>query len=259
MMEINIKMMTEVAYRTIQSDCDGILKLINDHPSDSSWLKDYLGFEPYETKKYVINDFELKSAEDYNEVALENAITLYESLNTLPKYVICNNRFWAWINMEKAYKQAKIATKQFNSQILKNLWFMGNSRRDIMLGVISRYFNMVNISIDDSLEDKYELSKFLLTTAETYRGFCYRNLGMIKNVTLGVLQAEKDYVDLTGKPILKKTGAQIVKYASRVGSVMLLDVLSKEEMRDAIYPKIFKIVEETQKRQLSIEYIIESY
>lgn len=243
-MEINIKLMTEEAYRTLQKDCDGVLKMIINHPSDSSWLKDYLGFEPYEVKKYVIDDFELKFADDYNDVALENAIILYEKLNKLPKYILCNNRFWAWINMEKAYRQAQIATKQFNSQILKNLWFMGNSRRDIMLGVMSRYFNMINVSIDDSLENKYELSKYLLTTAETYRGFCYRNLGMIKNVTLGILQAEKDYVDITGVQILKKPSAQIVKYASRVGSVMLLDVLSKEEMRAAIYPKIDKIVKE---------------
>lgn len=243
-MEINIKLMTEEAYRTLQKDCDGVLKMIINHPSDSSWLKDYLGFEPYEVKKYVIDDFELKFADDYNDVALENAIILYEKLNKLPKYILCNNRFWAWINMEKAYRQAQIATKQFNSQILKNLWFMGNSRRDIMLGVMSRYFNMINVSIDDTLENKYELSKYLLTTAETYRGFCYRNLGMIKNVTLGILQAEKDYVDITGVQILKKPSAQIVKYASRVGSVMLLDVLSKEEMRAAIYPKIDKIVKE---------------
>ena len=243
-MEINIKLMTEEAYRTLQKDCDGVLKMIINHPSDSSWLKDYLGFEPYEVKKYVIDDFELKFADDYNDVALENAIILYEKLNKLPKYILCNNRFWTWINMEKAYRQAQIATKQFNSQILKNLWFMGNSRRDIMLGVMSRYFNMINVSIDDSLENKYELSKYLLTTAETYRGFCYRNLGMIKNVTLGILQAEKDYVDITGVQILKKPSAQIVKYASRVGSVMLLDVLSKEEMRAAIYPKIDKIVKE---------------
>lgn len=243
-MKINIKLMTEEAYRTLQKDCDGVLKMIINHPSDSSWLKDYLGFEPYEVKKYVIDDFELKFADDYNDVALENAIILYEKLNKLPKYILCNNRFWAWINMEKAYRQAQIATKQFNSQILKNLWFMGNSRRDIMLGVMSRYFNMINVSIDDSLENKYELSKYLLTTAETYRGFCYRNLGMIKNVTLGILQAEKDYVDITGVQILKKPSAQIVKYASRVGSVMLLDVLSKEEMRAAIYPKIDKIVKE---------------
>lgn len=244
MMQINIKMMTDEAYKTIQKDYKEILKMINDHPSDSSWLKDYLGFEPYETKKYIIEDFELKYAEDYNDVVFDNAIILYETLNKLPKYILCNNRFWAWINMEKAYKQAQIATKKFNEQILQNLWFMGNSRRDIMLGVMSRYYNMVDVSVDESKENKYELSKFILTTAETYRGFCYRNLGMIKSVTLGVLQAEKDYIDLTGKIMLKKPGAQIVKCASRVGSVMLLDIISKEEMRDYIFSKIDNIFQD---------------
>ena len=235
-------MMTEEAYRTLQKDCDGVFKMIQDHPSDSSWLKEYLGFEPYEEKKYLIDDFELKISDNYNLVAFDNAIILYENLCNLQKYILCNNRFWAWINMEKAYKQAIVATRQFDSQIIKNLWFMGNSRRDIMLGVVSRYFNMINVLIDESSSNKYELSKYILTNTETYRGFCYRNLGMIKNLTLGILKGEKDFVDSSGIQISKKPSAQIVKYASRLGSVMMLDTFSKEEIYDAVYPKIDKII-----------------
>ena len=85
--------------------------------------------------------------------------------------------------------------------------------------------------------------KFLLTNEETYRGFCYRNLGMIKNITLGVLRAEREFSNITGKPILKKEGAQIVKYASRLGSVMLLDRLSEKEMYELVFRAIPKIVE----------------
>ena len=55
MMLINIKMLTDQAYRTIQKNLGDIYKMITKHPSDSSWLKDYLGFDPYETKKYPIN------------------------------------------------------------------------------------------------------------------------------------------------------------------------------------------------------------
>ena len=243
MMLINIKMLTDQAYRTIQKNLDDIYKMITEHPSDSSRLKDYLGFDPYETKKYTINDFSLELADDYDEVSFKNAINLYESLKNLPRYVLCNNRFWAWINLEKAYKQAQKCTKKFNIQTLENLWFMGNSRRDLMLGVISRYFFMAEISSDNSSEDKYGLLKFLLTNAETYRGFCYRNLGMIKNITLGVLRAEREFSNITGKPILKKEGAQIVKYASRLGSVMLLDRLSEKEMYELVFRSIPKIVE----------------
>ena len=243
MMLINIKMLTDQAYRTIQKNLGEIYKMISEHPSDSSWLNAYLGFEPYETKKYTINDFSLELADDYNEISFTNAVTLYESLKELPRYILCNNRFWGWIILEKAYKQAQTCTKKFDTQTLKNLWFMGNSRRDLMLGVMSRYFFMAEISVDNSSKDKYGLLNFLLTNTETYRGFCYRNLGMIKNVTLGVLRAEKDFSVITGKPILKKEGAQIVKYASRLGSVMLLDRISEKEMYELVFRAIPKIVE----------------
>ena len=82
---IDIKMMTEEAYRTLKKNYEEVYKMICDHPSDSSWLKDYLGFEPYEVKKYVIDDFELKIADDYKTVEFDNDIKLYETLNKLPK------------------------------------------------------------------------------------------------------------------------------------------------------------------------------
>ena len=241
MMEINVKLMTEEAYRTLQKDLNGLLKMIKDHPSDSSWLKDYLGFEPYETKKYVIEDFTLKCADNYDLVVFDNAVILYEALYRLPKYILCNNRFWAWINMEKAYKQAQMATKDFSIQTLQNLWFMASSRRNIMLGVMSRYFYMINVSIDESRKDKYELSRTIFNNPETYRGFCYRSLGMIKSVTLGVLHAENDFECLTRIPINKKAGAQIVKKASRAGSVMLLDMVNEQEISNYIFPYILEI------------------
>lgn len=133
-MEIDIKMMTEEAYRTLKKNYEEVYKMICDHPSDSSWLKDYLGFEPYEVKKYVIDDFELKIADDYKTVEFDNDIKLYETLNKLPKYILCNIRFWAWITFEKAYKQAIAAIPFKSSAIVKNWWLPGNSRRDLMLG-----------------------------------------------------------------------------------------------------------------------------
>ena len=42
MMEINIKFMSEEAYKTLQKNYKEVYKMILDHPSDCSWLKDYL-------------------------------------------------------------------------------------------------------------------------------------------------------------------------------------------------------------------------
>ena len=242
-MEVNIKMMTEEAYRTLRKNYEEVYKMICDHPSDSSWLKDYLGFEPYEVKKYVIEDFELKISVDYNEVALDNAIILYEILNKLPKYILCNIRFWAWITFEKAYKQAIIAIPLKSSAIVKNWWLPGNSRRDLMLGVISRGYFKVEVSIDDNSKDKYELTRYIMTNSEVYRNLVFRNIGMIKNVCLGILQAEKDVEENYNYNITVDRAREIMKDASRIGSVMLTDILSKKEIYDILLSKILKKVE----------------
>lgn len=239
-MEINIKLMTEEAYKTLQNNYEEIYMMIIDHPSDSSWLKDYLGFEPYETKKYTIEDFELKSDSIYKNVEFENAVILYNALKDLPKYILCNIRFWAWITFEKAYKQAISRIELKNNSIVKNWWLPGKSRRDLMLGIISREFFKVEVSIEELQEDKYLLTRYIMGNSEVYRNIVYRNIGMIKNVSLGILQAEYDIEKYYNYSITVDRAREVMKDASRIGSVMMIDLLSKEEVRNILFNKIKK-------------------
>jgi hypothetical protein len=241
-MKINVKCMTEEAYKTLQKNCKDVYQMILDHPSDCSWLKEYLGFEPFETKKYTIEDFELKSDENYQNIALENGVTIYESLHELPKYIICNIRFWAWITFKKAYKQAISSTKLTSSDIIKNWWVPGNSRRELMLGVISRSYFRVDVSVDKSKPDKYELTKYLFTNLEIYRNISYRNIGMLKNVTLALLKVEYEKSIESGITLTKLQNRELMKEASRVGSVMLIDVMSADEIADILRKKLKRII-----------------
>ncbi len=113
-------MMTEEAYKTLQKDYEDVYKMVVEHQTDGSWLKNFLGFESFETKKYVIDDFELESAENYDDIYLKNSICLFEHLKDLPKYILSNNRFWAWLTFEKAYRQAIASLPVKSSAIIKN-------------------------------------------------------------------------------------------------------------------------------------------
>lgn len=239
-MAINIKVMTEEAYRTLKKNYDDVFKMINEHPSDSSWLKDYLGFEPYEVKKYVIDDFSLENDADYKNVGIKNGIILYEHLNKIPKYILCNIRFWAWITFEKAYKQAINAVPFKSRAIVKNWWLPGNSRRDLMLGIISRDFFKVDVSIDEESYNKYELTEYIMKNSEAYRNIVFRNIGMIKNVSLAILKAEKDAEEIYDYQITTDRAREVMKDASRIGSVMLIDSLTKEEVYNNLLAKILK-------------------
>lgn len=77
-------MMTEEAYKTLQKDYEDVYKMVVEHQTDGSWLKNFLGFESFETKKYVIDDFELESAENYDDIYLK---TQFVYLNILRIYL----------------------------------------------------------------------------------------------------------------------------------------------------------------------------
>ena len=243
-MEINIKMMSEVAFLTLQKNADDVFHQIMVHPLDSLWIRDYLGFNPYEEKEYCIEDFELKSAENYNKVLFENSIILYEHLKHLPRYILCNPRFWAWITFEKAYKAAQKSGDLSGPSIISSIWLLTNTRRSLMLGAVSRYFFMVQMSVDETKKDPYELTKYLVLNMETYRSFCYRNMGMLKNVTLAVIRAQKDICQKYNITLTNKQSAAMIKETSKIGSVMLIDVMTQEEIYKSIYPKFVKIARE---------------
>ncbi len=241
-MEINIKLMSEVAYITLQKNPEDVYNNLKKNPTDSLWLRQYLGFEPFEEKEYSIEDFDLKDSSDSIDMSLDNGICIYEHLKHLPRYILCNPRFWAWITFEKAYKVAQNYSKSMGVDYITSSWLITDSRRALMLGVISHLFFMVQMSVEENKPNKYSLTKYLFSNPETYRNFCYRNIGMLRNVTLAVIRAQKDIWEKFNISILSKQNAEMIKETSKIGSVMLIDIMTEEEIYELIYPKFIKIL-----------------
>lgn len=243
-MEINIKEMTEVAYATLQKSYEEVYQNIIDHPSDGTWLADFLGFEPYETKKYVIDDFELKDSEKYSEVTLKNGIILYEHLNILPRYILCNSRFWAWLEFDKCYRQAVHSVNIKNANIIKEWWLGSNSRRSLSLGVLSREYFVTEMTVDPSNEtDNYIFTKTLVEgkfAKKAYRALTYRNIGMLKNVNYAFIKAIEYLDGKSSDTFTTPDLMSVIKDTSKIGSVMLIDDMSSEEIYAILKRKIDK-------------------
>lgn len=238
-MEINVKLMTDEAYVTLQKNTEETYKQIQNHPSDGSWLKDFLGFEPYETKTYTIEDFKLLYSENYSDVALENTKILYEHLRCLPRYILCDIRFWAWIVFEKAYKQA-LSSSGISESLLKNTWLPRTSRRNLMLGVISRYYFMADVSASEGTNGlDYSLTEYAINNLEIFRLISYANFCMVKNVTLALLRAMRDYSN-SNRQLNRIETRSIFKQITKLSSVHLVDMMSEDEIYDYCYKKIEK-------------------
>lgn len=244
MSKIRIKLMKEEAYKTLQNNSKDVFEYIKKYPSKAVWLNEFLGYDPYIEKTYKIDDFELKYNKNYNEVSWENSYTIYSHLKELPRYILSNNLFWAWILFEKFYKQAQVAI-EFNPSVISTRWLIRVSRRDLMLGVASRQFFKIDVSFAEDENDKYSYSKFIIDNHNPYKNIAMRNIGMLKNVALPYFKICKEAYEKYNVILNDKFCSSLMKEASKIGSVMLIEDLSEEEVYDILSKKMIELIKET--------------
>lgn len=248
MNKINVKFMTDEAIETLRHNTDVVSKKLSENPDNSSWLSDLCKCELYVTKKYEIEDFVLKMPIDSKDriTDTENSIKLYESLNKLPQYILTDERFWSWINFEKGYSVAlKYMPINEGKSVFKDHWlFTQGKRRGLFFGVLSRCYFRVALTVDESLDDKYEYSKFVIENPERFRNLSWRSFSADRKIVLGTLKAEKRILNEYNISEKADYYTELAKEISKLGSVMLLDAMEEKDIEEFVYFKFKKIVEQ---------------
>ena len=259
MSEINIKFMADDTLETLRANIRSTTQKIIDNSDDSDWINNETVNDTYVTKKYKIEDFDLEIPNDENdkETDIKNSIKLYESLKHLPNYVLADERFWLWLMFDKTYKTCQILMpiKDAESSVFKDHWlFSGGNRRGIFFGVLSRCYFRVAMTVDETLADPYELSKFVIKFPERFRVYSWRAISSQKHIMLGILKAEKAVVDKYGEEReVRSIYKELVKDISKLGSVKLIDAMSEQEIQEFVYKKYCErldiLIEDENKRK----------
>lgn len=243
-MKINVKLMRQEVFSTLQSNYKKLFSMIKDNPTDSSWLADFCGTtDIFEEKKYTIENFVLKDSNNYKDVEVENGIILYERLHKLPRYILCTMRFWVWIIFEKAYHQAQVAM-DFTPSVIRNFWFENDNRRGLMLNVMARQYFKVELSIDETLKDKYELTNYLFNCHTIYKNFAYRNICMLPNVSRAILKSSYYFYRKYNVHQTENTISSFVKHVTRIGSTKLVDIIPEDELFLYLCTKMKPVIKE---------------
>lgn len=250
---INICFMTDEAIETLKENLLVVTKKLQSFPNNSNWLSSIYSGKIFEEKKYKIPEFSLKVSPDgdYSKVDFENSIILYESLKELPRYVLTDERFWAWINFAMCYEACLQSMPIKTNSTFKDHWlFSQGTRRGIFFGVMSRCFFRVALTIDERLDDKYELTKFVIDNPERFRNLSWRSNSSEKHIVLGALKAEKAIYDsYINDPVYREkmlksekgthnVYTEVASFLSLYGSVRLIDTISEEDIFKAIYEKM---------------------
>ena len=120
----------------------------------------------------------------------------------------------------------------------------GGHRSGIFFNVMARCFFRVEMTVDESLEDKYELTKFVIEKPTRFREFTWRSsLSNNKKIILPVLKAEKDFYDNYN---VEKSEyyTTLAKDIFLYGSVRILDIISYDDMYNFVYSKLQEYLEE---------------
>lgn len=260
MSKIHIKYMTNEALETLKSNVEAITEKLIENPDSSVWLNNYVPGNPYITKKYEIEEFVLRLPKDDKdrETDIYNSILLYERLHHLPLHVLTDEHFWCWVNFEIGYKVAlKYMPVKKNSSVFKDHWLLTQGkRRGLFFGVLSRCYFRVALSIDSTLEDPYELTRFVIENPLRFRELTWRSFSSEKMIVLGALKAEKkvqsEYPQIEENT---KYFAEIAKYLSKLGSVMLLDCMTEKDIEEYVYKKYTDMIQKDIANQLLIDNV----
>ncbi|MBM6990717.1 MAG: hypothetical protein I3I98_04830 [Mobilibacterium timonense] len=246
MSKINVKYMTDEAIDTLRVNMDWVTQNLQDSPTSYDWVLEKIPDKLFTEKKYVIDDFDLIVPEDASdkEVDIKNSITLFEHFKMLPQYVLTDERFWNWVNFEKGYSVAlKYIPVKVGSSVFKDHWLFSNGqRRSLFFGVLSRCYFRVECTYDESLVDPYQLSKFAIENPERFRNFTWRTYSNEKRIVRAALKAEKDVLTARDGNENNSVYPELAKYVSKMGSVMLLDAMSDEDLYSQIYKEFDRLL-----------------
>lgn len=259
MSKINIKFMSDYAMATLRSNIDFVSKKLIENPSDNSWFYSWIGKDPFVVKKYEIEDLNFKIPKDSKDrqTDIENSIMLYEHLHSLPGYILSDERFWAWINFEKAYAVAlKYMPVESGKAVFKDHWlFTQGKRRGLFFGVISRCYYRVALTVTDSGDDPYEFSRFVIENPLRFRNLTWRAYSNEKFIIAGAMKAAKRVLDENHGYENNDNYTELAKQISLLASVKLLDAMTEKDIEDFAYEKLSMMVSQQKKDSGIVERV----
>lgn len=241
---INIKMMSDAALAHLEKNIDRITDKIKQN-DDNTWIHDEFPSPIFIEKKFQIQKFALMTNPESKdkEIDFKNSISIYESLNTLPRYIICDERFWLWLHFDQFYSQVKQMMPIKNRTTILDHWtFKQGTRRGLMFGVLSRMYFRVELSIDVKSDNKYELTKWVIDNNERFRNLTWRSYSSEVHIVRGALKGEKKAIE--DSKAVEDNGIYpiIGKYVSEIGSVRLLDAISEDDIEKMVYIKTMDLL-----------------
>jgi hypothetical protein len=180
-------------------------------------------------------DFHIDKNVSPKNTDIMNAKIIYESLKNLTESQASDERLWSGLAIDsKSYDYLKFRWKETTNTLKYRVVFHVPGKRGLMYHGLARLWWFAHITYDHYRENSYELTEFTLSYPHILEKMIYRNFSNSSIIRLGIIEGIKKFIEDDGIYKIDKID-ELYKYISTLGSVSLVDNISKEEISELVY------------------------
>lgn len=227
---------------------DSYKKHYND--SDSQWfLNRWKQSDALHKSAFSASDISFSYEDDYTQSDKSNVVAIHSALRAIPKSVAADERLWSafchtygW-NFIKYRRAEEIA--EGNSQRLKSIFFFSaGTKRSCYLNGLAKYWWCGEMVYDPGNPDPYAALDVICSLPYFTSLVLYlssSNFTSNKNIILGVVDSFRQ-MKAGNITIRGSYWREILAYLNKLGSVFILDTLSRSDITDICNRQLTKIV-----------------
>ena len=148
-----------------------------------------------------------------------------------------------WMN----FKYCAVATANMpvskKGTTLRDHWLFGfGARRTLVFSPLARDFICVALTIDDTAEDPFELTRYAFGVYERYRVLAFRAYSNDPKVVHGVLHGMKTAEDERGGKCKSGNYLPLAEYVSQQAGLQLLASISEGEIKSLVHDECLRMM-----------------
>lgn len=219
---------TKELQRTFSKEYTSIIKQsLKDGGLDRYMVPQYTVKDP-NSCIYRLQGLEHNHAElDAGKSDFDNAVSFYEANKKIPPFIAAEEAFWAYLTHIEYFdfvkKRWSINSETTKETIIKRFFYSGSN----MDNTLSRLWWAAHLTVDDSLEDKYQYTRVLLQegNSDLLQNFSKSKLFRHKEAVIGILKFFSEYKDRSD---FSKVNRYIIQRFNRIGGVRQLVYMNRD-------------------------------
>ncbi len=190
--------------------------------------------------KIECNDFEMDYNPDFNISDTRNVKIIYDALKDLKPANALDERLWAGMLFSQfwsfvKYRRKKELDSLDEKDVLNSFFFRHGTKRSCFVNCLSRLWWTGYLLYDKDNVDHYKAVDLVCESAyaSTIILISSNNFIANKKITMGIMDCLLDRKQ-KGEKIIRRHYVESNKYLNCIGSVSLLDTLSREEVKEIV-------------------------